>query len=305
MKTSSAACLTHINATPFLVSVQDSLLLDRSEGFAILRKHLKDTIAYEFCEHHSSNPQEDLKPWTIVRDLLHALLAPIVALQDHASNIAAEYLKTSRPEDFEFAYAGNARNAFVWLQSFLSTETSWCLSQGCPACIVTQALDSEESIRLILSSCMLSAIQNDKDFGRPTLPSLEFFIRSMRDAMEDDDLWGTEYFDIVEPRSHDLQEAMQELMYQCQTIEFSMSPPSSPNYAAPFEQQLSYFHKTSRGMPIRRSDFAKKQKKMLREEALWLRTVVKNCWDTIDPEVYAEPITTEFVRRLSVISLDS
>ncbi|TKX24837.1 hypothetical protein C1H76_3012 [Elsinoe australis] len=293
---STSFCVASPNPTPFIISVQDALLLDQSEGFGILRKHLSKTLGYGFCEEHECKSTEE---WLIIRDILHALLAPVVALQDHATTVAQESLQTLRQEDMEYAFYGNARNAFVWLQSFMASELPWCLSVGCPACVVTQALDSESSIRLLLASCFLSAVQSDTDMGRPTLPSFEFFVRAIGQAMADDDLWGPDQFEEVEPKAITLQNSMQDLMYQCQTIELNMTPPDSPDSVV----SMDFLKPTVDGMPIRRSSFARKQAKMLREEAQWLRSVVKNCWDTIDPEEYGAPITTEFVRRMSTVDV--
>ncbi|GAM89857.1 hypothetical protein ANO11243_078970 [Dothideomycetidae sp. 11243] len=293
---SSCLCVASPNVTPFIISVQEALMLGQSDGFKILRKHLGTTLSNDFCGEHKSS-SEDHKAWLVIRDILHALLAPVVALQDHAARVAEESLRTIRQEALEYAFYGNARGAFVWLQSFLSSELPWCLSTGCPACVVAQAMDSESSLRLLIASCYLSGIESATDLGRPTLPSFEFFIRSINQAMNDDDLWGPSFFDSVEPKAVKLQNAMQDLMYQCQTIELNMTPPESPASVI----SMSFLEPSVEGMPIKRSSFARKQAHMLKEEAQWLRSVVKNCWDAVGREAYAEPITTEFVRRMSAV----
>lgn len=122
--------------------------------------------------------------------------------------------------------------------------------------------------------------------------------------MDEDELWGPDYFDLVEPKGFALSTGMQELMKQCQNVELRMTPPSSPE-AAEFPENISCFMCTpvSAGMPIQRSKFAKKQAKMIREEQEWLRKTVKNCWQEINEESYAAPITTEFVRRMSIVAV--
>jgi len=129
MKTCS---LSSPNVTPFIISVQDALLLENSEGFHILRKHLAQNASFTFCTDHEHGSLEEHQSWVLVRDIMHALLAPIVALHDHASRVAQQGLNSFRPQDLEYAYTSKARNAYVWLQSFLSSEQEWCLSQGCP-----------------------------------------------------------------------------------------------------------------------------------------------------------------------------
>lgn len=293
---SSCLCVASTNVTPFIISVQDALVLGHSEGFHILRKHLKQTLSSHVCKKHDCSP-EDLGAWLVIRDILHALLAPIVALQEHAVRVAGESLQSDRIDTLEYAFYGNARGAFVWLQSFLSSEMAWCLSAGCPACVVSQAMDSESALRLLIASCFLSGVESDTDMGRPTLPSFEFFIRSINEAMDDDDLWGPSFFEHVEGKAVKLQNAMQDLMYQCQTIEMNLTPPESPSSVV----SMSLCEPSVHGMPIKRSDFARKQAHMLKEEAQWLRSVVKHCWSDVDNSAYASPITTEFVRRLSAV----
>lgn len=133
MDHASCMCAASRNSTPFLLSVQDALLLDQSNEFQTLRTHLAHAAPSKLCpEHERLEGPEDHASWLVMRDILHALLAPVVALYDHATNIAQDYVRSYRPEDLEFAYSGKARNAYVWLQSFLSTERDWCLSRDCP-----------------------------------------------------------------------------------------------------------------------------------------------------------------------------
>lgn len=118
--------------------------------------------------------------------------------------------------------------------------------------------------------------------------------------MDEDELWADDFFDLIEAKGHDLSSGMQELMKQCQTIELRMTPPRSPE-AVDYSENYSYFMSTpvGAGMPLQRSKFAKKQAKMIREEQEWLKKTVKNCWEEINEDSYAAPITTEFVRRMS------
>lgn len=132
-------CLASPNATPFIITVQDAILLESSEGFSILRQHLAETCIHGFCEEHSVESAEDQQAWISMRDILHALLAPIVALQDHATSVAQRFTGATTPEGLEFAFQGVGRNAFVWLQSFLSTDADWCLSNDCPGIHNTDA----------------------------------------------------------------------------------------------------------------------------------------------------------------------
>lgn len=134
MDEQSCLCAARQNVTPFLLSVQDAVLLDSSEEFQVLRRHLANPAKQSFCESHDdlATNDGDQASWLALRDILHALLAPVVALYEHSTSIAQRALNSNREEGFEYAFSGRARNAFVWLQSFIDTDKNWCLTQGCP-----------------------------------------------------------------------------------------------------------------------------------------------------------------------------
>lgn len=70
------------------------------------------------------------------RDVLHALLMPIVQLFNRASEIASAALCSQCPEDLELAFSGEARSAFLWMQCFLHDEEEWCRSLACPGMVI-------------------------------------------------------------------------------------------------------------------------------------------------------------------------
>lgn len=66
------------------------------------------------------------------RDLLHALVMPVLELFNRASALAEAALCTHKSEDLELAFAGEARGAFLCLQCFVDEEEDWCRTRGCP-----------------------------------------------------------------------------------------------------------------------------------------------------------------------------
>lgn len=123
--------------------------------------------------------------------------------------------------------------------------------------------------------------------------------------MTDDRLWGPSYYERTELKAYALQDAIQDLMYQCQAIELNqLSPPGSPDSVDATTPTAAQMPEIGAGMPVKRSALAKKQAKMLREEALWLKTAVDRA-EARGGEASgldcASPITVEFVRRLSIV----
>lgn len=57
---------------------------------------------------------------------------PIVQLFNRSSSLAEAALCSTKPDDLELAFVGNARGAFLSLQCFLSEEEEWCYTRGCP-----------------------------------------------------------------------------------------------------------------------------------------------------------------------------
>jgi len=57
---------------------------------------------------------------------------PVVQLFNRASTLAFAALCTTKPEDLELAFSGEARSAFLFLQCFIGEEEDWCYTRGCP-----------------------------------------------------------------------------------------------------------------------------------------------------------------------------
>ena len=246
---------------------------------------------------------------------MHALLAPIVALTNHATGIAKRYTKLERPSDVEFAFRGRGRNAFVWLQSFLAEDEDWCLSEACPGCVVQHALDAEFQLRLLVAACMLSREQGAEPTSGPTLPSFDFLLPSLRQALADDELWGPDYYEHVEQKAQDLTFGMKDLMRQCEKLEILMTPPTTPEPQSPFPS-FSYFpdrrcslKTTSKtlypnvptvpGMRVRRTKIAKVQAKMAKEEEAWLQSLLQTAWEVLNPVKFDLP-SLPSIRRISI-----
>lgn len=90
------------------------------------------------------------------RDLLHALVMPVLELFNRASALAEAALCTHKSEDLELAFAGEARGAFLCLQCFVDEEEDWCRTRGCPgtSCILffLNAILTEHSMHHICDS---------------------------------------------------------------------------------------------------------------------------------------------------------
>ncbi|KAK4503560.1 hypothetical protein PRZ48_004475 [Zasmidium cellare] len=281
------------NASPFLLKVQDVETLAQSDGFSILRTHLSEHYTFELCDVHTPAHLENLERWLIVRDVLHALLVPVVELFDKACGVASAATHATKLEDLEYAFTGSARSAFVWLQCFLSSEKErdWCYTRGCPACVVDHSLDSEFSIRLLHAACLLSDVHYPFTIEGPTLPSFMFFLESLEHAIEEDELYGPDFFELMQPKAVATRDGVEDLIHQCLELDVLLSQPTSPDFPSP-ESSVPASPVVgplggTPGMKVKRSKMARRQMRLQVEEEQWMEDMLRKCWDQLQPAVEA------------------
>lgn len=245
---------------------------------------------FRLCDSHSFAHSEDLEQWTIVRDVLHALLVPVVELFEKACSVAAVATKATKLEDLEYAFTGASRGAFVWLQCFLSSERehNWCHTIGCPACVVEHTLSSEFSIRLIYAACLLSDVHYPFTMEGPTLPSFTFFLDSLERAISEDEIYGDDFFERMQPKAWATRDGVDELIQQCLELDIMLSQPPSSNASASTSPATSPALGPvggTPGMKVKRSKIAKRQAKLQREEAAWAEAMLKTSCEQLQNEV--------------------
>ncbi|KAF7188613.1 hypothetical protein HII31_10275 [Pseudocercospora fuligena] len=277
------------NASPFLLKSNDVELLSQSDGFSILRSHLAQHYKYELCDKHTPAHLEDLDRWLVTRDVLHALLVPVVELFDKACGVAAAATHATKLEDLKYAFTGQSRGAFVWLQCFLSSEKErkWCYTQGCPACVVDHSLDSEFSIRLLYAACLLSDVHYPFTIEGPTLPSFMFFLDSLKRAIGEDELFGDDFFELMQPKAVATRDGVEELIHQCLELDALISQASTPDPASPVTSLPASPVMGPIGAPgikVKRSKMARKQMKLKVEEEQWMESMLQQCWEQLQPE---------------------
>lgn len=211
-------------------------------------------------------------------------------LFDKACGVAAAATQATRLEDLEYAFTGQSRGAFVWLQCFLSSEKErkWCYTQGCPACVVGHSLDSEFSIRLLYAACLLSDVHYPFTIEGPTLPSFIFFLDSLKNAIGEDDLFGDDFFELMQPKAVATRDGVEELIHQCLELDALLSQtgtpdPASPESSVPASPVVGPIGGTP-GIKIKRSKMARKQMKLKVEEEQWIQCMLQQCWKQLQPE---------------------
>ncbi|KAH9878210.1 hypothetical protein J1614_003427 [Plenodomus biglobosus] len=289
--------MTMTMQSPFAIPDEDVAALEASQAFGVLRSYLARET--EFCATHSQCCTEAKQTFILHRDILHALIMPVVALFSRASTLASAALCSPRPSDLELAFAGEARGAFLCLQCFITEESDWCHTRGCPACVVTETLSTDSHIRLTIAASLLSTAgvaspgQGVVD-GRETgigeagvnegrvLPPLPHILPALRDAVVNDPFWeGPDIWSYILSRATQLSAGIQALIAECVNLE---SLVSSPVVERPGQQKRGYTHPVvgqpgqDKGVRLRKSKLAKRQLRMKDEEVEMMRRVAMQCW---------------------------
>ncbi|KAF2215758.1 hypothetical protein CERZMDRAFT_104893 [Cercospora zeae-maydis SCOH1-5] len=297
-------------ASPFFLRPDNVDTLAHSDGFTILRHHLAEHYHYKFCCRHSAADPEALEHWLVIRDILHALLVPVVELFDRACGVAHAVTHATKLEDLEYAFTGQSRSAFVWIQCFLSAEKErdWCYTRGCPACVVQHSLDSDFTIRLLYAACLLSDVHYPFTIEGPTLPSFMFFLESVKTAVEQDVLFGEGFLERMQPKAIVTRDGIEELIHQCLELDVVLSQPSSPDgmtpaSSAPPSPVVGPCGGTP-GIKIKRSRMARKQMSLQLEEAEWVECMMKQVWETLQPVIDTAMLPTQSLDAVAVLKAE-
>ncbi|KAK6429556.1 hypothetical protein LTR95_014298 [Oleoguttula sp. CCFEE 5521] len=289
---------------PFTITPEDAECLSQSDGFTILSDHLAEHLDSRFCPDHDCNSDEETASWITARDILHALLVPVAELFDKAQYVAEVATHAKKVEDLEYAYTGEARGAFLWLSCFLEQERAWTFTQGCPTCVVSHSLDSEFTIRLLYSACLLSDVHYPFTLEGPKLPSFMFFLESLQTALSEDSLWGPDFFDRMTPKAIQTRDGIEDLIHQSLQIDAMLSAPPSPTPPSSGESSaqvspLLLPMGNSPGMKIKRSKMARRQLRLKAEEEQWVEQMLLQAWEKLDPAAADELPSTD--QRLDAI----
>ncbi|KAF2030257.1 hypothetical protein EK21DRAFT_65989 [Setomelanomma holmii] len=282
--------------SPFAIPREDVEALETSEGFRMLRSYLSRNA--DFCAHHDQCDGAARETWVLHRDVLHALIMPVVALFQRASALAEAALCTQRTEDLELAFAGEARGAFLCLQCFLTEEEEWCRGLGCPACVVSATLSTESHIRLTIAASLLSTApitspasspMNEEPQSDRALPPIPHILPSMREAVTSDPFWSdiADLWPYLLSRATQLSASIQALIAECINLESLVSSPITkrPTQALqkrgqtyPYMPFANATQVEEKGAKLRNSKLAKRQLRLKDEETNLMRRVALQCW---------------------------
>ncbi|KAL9604735.1 MAG: hypothetical protein Q9179_001743 [Wetmoreana sp. 5 TL-2023] len=261
--------LSHVEETakipPFAVSKKDVSRLRSCAAFQIIRDLLVDREDVNFCDQHCHDSRQDRDAWLLQRDITYAIIVPVLEIYRHASQVAKALLGNRHIFDLELVFRGEARGAFSWLQCFVKEEEDWCLTRGCPGCIVSYALQAEPTIRMVLVACRLSASLRQQP-NTSHLPMFDFWSQAMKKALDEDPFWGPGLWKDFEARAKALEKGIEELVRQC--IELApLAATASQDDESPTSSPKHTFLQDSRAPPHGQPN--------------WVPNIISGCWTTL------------------------
>ena len=250
--------------------------------------------------HHQPTSKAHEEAWLLQRDITYALILPLLEIQRCATQLAISMLGDRNIFDLELVFRGEARGAFAWLQCFIAEEKDWCSAQGCPgmrpytawnvrlltrgkACIVSHVLMAEPTIRIIVTACRLAASlrRNDSTIGEDPnrLPVFDFWLSSLRGALDEDPFWGPDIWKELEPRASNLENGIHQMVRQCIEFEQMQATKSVQQpEVGPVSASVG-----GRELPAELGTYRSNGKKIcsVSEESSWMEKIILGCWTTL------------------------
>ena len=147
------------------------------------------------------------------------------------------------------------------------------------ACVVTHVLQAEPTIRMVLVTCRLS--QSLREPGQASsLPVFDFWLSTLKSALDEDPFWGPDYWKDIEARALRLEKGIEQLVQQsCQLGDLLARKNGDYDFDTMIVSRSG--DQSSMPMKLKPSDIAKKQVRLAHEEQRWMQKIVLGCWTTL------------------------
>ena len=206
--------------------------------------------------------------------------------------------------DLELVFRGEARGAFAWLQCFIAEEKDWCSTRGCPgtsllhlltvtthvlrstACVVEHVLQAEPTIRIVLTACRLAESLRRASETPDTLPVFDFWLSSLRTALDEDPFWGPTLWKDLKSRASELENGIHQMVRQCMEFEHMQIPQGQSGNSVRKSRDGSHVREPTVGVPgrpPRLGTYKSDGKRIIfvSEESCWMQKIVLGCWTTL------------------------
>ncbi|KAL2042348.1 hypothetical protein N7G274_004837 [Stereocaulon virgatum] len=270
---------------PFSVHHDDAVNLHSCRAFQAIRGLLRTRNNDGFCHHHQPTTAEHEEAWLLQRDITYALILPVLEIHRYATQLALSILGDRNIYDLELVFGGEARGAFAWLQCFVAEEKQWCLMRGCPACVVEHVLQAEPTIRIVLTACRLAESLRRASESPNTFPVYDFWLSSLRRALDEDAFWGPDLWKGLRLRASDLENGIHQMVRQCMELEETHIPEGQSGDSVRKSRNAHVRGPTVGGSarPARLGTYKSDGKRIIfvSEESCWMQKIVLGYWTTL------------------------
>lgn len=171
------------------------------------------------------------------------------------------------------------------------------------ACVVAHVLQTEPTIRIVLTACRLAGSVRKADERQGCLMILDFWLSCLREAVDKDPFWGSALWKDLEPRALNLENGFRQLARQCTEIEGM----GQSGNGARQTNQGACVKTSSVGAPERLGKYIPEI--LVMEESSWMQRSLLSYWTTrlADASNVGYDITESAVRapRMAIRSVSS
>lgn len=146
------------------------------------------------------------------------------------------------------------------------------------ACVVSYVLEAEPTIRLVLVACRLS--QSFRQPHKGSSPVLDFWLSSLRRALDEDPFWGPGVWKDLEIRASRLGTGIQQLVRQCHELE-SLIPGREIYRCTNNSSKYLGWEASASSMRVQRPKLAQRPVTLVSEENTWMQKIIMGCWTTL------------------------
>lgn len=143
----------------------------------------------------------------------------------------------------------------------------------CVACHVCYVLQAEPTIRIVLTACRLAQSLRRQAGPSSDTPVFDFWLMSLRRALDHDKFWGPSFWNTVEPRASNLERGIYAMAYQCCVMKQKLSAPAAGGPSSPPPSPTGSFKKGSGS--------GSGKTRHVSEESAWLQGIMTGCWATL------------------------
>lgn len=146
------------------------------------------------------------------------------------------------------------------------------------ACVVSYVLEAEPTIRLVLVACRLS--QSLRQPHKGPSPVLDFWLSSLREALDEDPFWGPGVWKDIEIRASRLESGIQQLVRQCHELE-SLIPGREIYRRSKNPSKVLSWDSSDTSMKPQRLKVIQRPITLVNEENSWMKKIILGCWTTL------------------------